>query len=255
MGTACVVSVSWVRVPDASPWCQNVDARSTRSSMDPRLFHIARTTVSVLGSSTVRRAEEKPVSQPAPSVASILSTLTKPRLVDLGRQFGVAIAKPNGVPITESVDHLVASKQLVFSELLEWMRRDELRKAWKKFGLDDRERSRGALAGTLLRAHGVQSVPPVSVFGEIGPQRSVPEPGDVALVRHRQYLVEAVAKPKDASELTRVDLVCLDDDQQGRALSVLWELELGAKVTDPHRGLESFRSIDPPRHFAAYLHA
>src|SRR5690606_32020981 len=156
--------------------------------------------------------------------------------------------------ITESVERLVESKQLVFTELLEWMRRDEMRKACKKFGLDDKERSRAPLAGALIKAHGTQSVPPVPIFGATGPPRSVPEPGDVALVRQRQYLVESVAKPKDATELTRVDLVCLDDDQQGRQLSVLWELELGAKVSNRHRPLEGFASIDPPRHFAAYLH-
>lgn len=195
------------------------------------------------------------MSHAVPSVAALLSTLPKARLVDLGKQFGVAIAKPNGVPITESVERLVESKQLVFAELLEWMRRDELRNACKKFGLENKERSRSALAGTLLKAHGIQSVPPVSIFGDVGTQRSSPEPGDVALVRQRQYLVESVAKPKDATELTRVDLVCLDDDQQGRELSVLWELELGAKVSDRHRPLDAFESIDPPRHFAAYLHA
>jgi hypothetical protein len=153
------------------------------------------------------------------------------------------------------VNRLVESGQLVFRELLEWMRRDELRKACKDFGLNDKERSRAALAGSLLKAHGVQSVPPASIFGDAGPRRSTPARGDVALVRHRQYLVEAVTKPSDPTELTRVDLVCLDDDQQGRELSVLWELELGAKVSNPHQGLDTFQRIDPPRHFAAYLHA
>jgi hypothetical protein len=191
----------------------------------------------------------------APSVRALLSTLPKPRLVDLGRQFGVAIAKPNGVPITESVERLVDSRQLVFAELLEWMRRDELRRACKKFGLDDKERSRSALAAALLKAHGAQSQPPASIFGDVGPERSVPEAGDVAVVRQRQYVVEAVAKPRDATELTRVNLVCLDDDQQGRELSVLWELELGARVNSRHRPLEKFERIDHPRHFAAYLHA
>src|SRR3954471_17584257 len=102
------------------------------------------------GSLSIVSNEEAPLSQPAPSGADLLSTLPKPRLVDLGRQFGVAIAKPNGVPITESVERLVESGQLVFRVLLEWMRRDELRKACKTFGLNDKERSRSALAGSLL---------------------------------------------------------------------------------------------------------
>ncbi len=51
-------------------------------------------------------------------------------------------------------------------------------------------------------------------------------------------------------------LVCLDDDDQGRQLEVLWELELGARVDsrNPH-GLGAIAGLDPPRRFAAYLHA
>jgi hypothetical protein len=39
--------------------------------------------------------------------------------------------------------------------------------------------------------------------------------------------------PGVLSRLLRDDLVCLDDDAQGRALEVLWELELGARVIEP----------------------
>ena len=51
-------------------------------------------------------------------------------------------------------------------------------------------------------------------------------------------------------------LVCLDDDNAGRRLDVPWELEFGAKAHRPeaHR-LGEVDRIDPPRHFAAYLHA
>jgi hypothetical protein len=75
-------------------------------------------------------------------------------------------------------------------------------------------------------------------------------------VRHRQYLVEAVHPPREPKQMTRVCLVCLDDDDQGRPLEVLWELELGARRLDPSRhGLGEVTSLDPPRQFAAYLHA
>ena len=56
----------------------------------------------------------------APTVEKLLSTLPKPRLVELGRQFGVAVAKPNGVPKNESVTRLVQSGQLVFRDLLRY---------------------------------------------------------------------------------------------------------------------------------------
>src|SRR5690606_8740018 len=124
---------------------------------------------------------------------------------------------------------------------------DELRRACKEFGLDHRQRARKPLTEALLRAHGTPTAPPPSIFGDPKKRRSMPAAGDIVKARHRQYLVEAVAKPEAANELTRVDLVCLDDDQQGRPLSVLWELELGAEVCHPHEGLGDFSRIDPPR--------
>ncbi|MBK8266479.1 MAG: DEAD/DEAH box helicase [Nannocystis sp.] len=78
----------------------------------------------------------------------------------------------------------------------------------------------------------------------------------MARCRHRNWLVEAVHPPREdrrnAAHL--VDLVCLDDDAPGRALSVLWELELGATLTEPEAGqLRGLQAFDPPEHFAAYL--
>ena len=53
-----------------------------------------------------------------------------------------------------------------------------------------------------------------------------------------------------------VRLVCLDDDDPGRALDVLWDLELGARVVAPEtHGLGDASRLDPPSHFGAYLHA
>lgn len=47
---------------------------------------------------------------------------------------------------------------------------------------------------------------------------------------------------------------CLDDDNQGRALSVLWELEFGAHVHRPDaHGLGQINQMDEPRRFGAYL--
>lgn len=189
------------------------------------------------------------------SVQHLLSALPKPRLVDMGREFGVRVAKPNGVPATESVAHLVQSGQLVFRDLVEWMRCDELMQVCKSHGLKPPQRSRKAMSELLLDAHRTETVRPASSFGELGPQRLVPEANDVARVRQRQYLVTSVDRPQHARQLTRVDLVCLDDDQPGRALSVLWELELGARVYRREEPLRQFEGVDPPRHFAAYLHA
>jgi hypothetical protein len=53
-----------------------------------------------------------------------------------------------------------------------------------------------------------------------------------------------------------VRLVCIDDDDPGRLLEVLWDLELGARVIAPEaQGLGQTSKLDPPAHFGAYLHA
>ena len=72
--------------------------------------------------------------------------------------------------------------------------------------------------------------------------------------RHRQWLVEEVV-PGDVGESALVKLVCLDDDDPGRALEVLGDLELGAEVIDPEtRGTLKVEALDPPDYFGAYLH-
>ena len=61
-----------------------------------------------------------------------------------------------------------------------------------------------------------------------------PEPGQIAYVRQRRYLVEEVTQPSAVADATLVDLSCLDDDAQGQPLSVLWEHELDARVLLKH---------------------
>ncbi len=81
-----------------------------------------------------------------------------------------------------------------------------------------------------------------------------PEPGRIALVRQRRYLVENVTAPPSPAEATLVDLSCLDDDAQGEPLSVLWEHELDARVLEDD-GWSSVaeKGFDDPALFAAYL--
>jgi hypothetical protein len=68
--------------------------------------------------------------------------------------------------------------------------------------------------------------------------------------------VSEVTPGASPGEATRVAMVCLDDDAQGRPLTIFWELELGARVLAPEtHGLGAVTRLDPPRHFAAYLHA
>ena len=59
-----------------------------------------------------------------------------------------------------------------------------------------------------------------------------PEPGQVVRVRSRQYLVEDVAPRPSPEQQTIVSLSCLDDDSQGTPLTVLWETEIDAEVSE-----------------------
>ena len=82
----------------------------------------------------------------------------------------------------------------------------------------------------------------------------LPEPGQIAYVRQRRYLVEAVIPPPEVGESALVELSCLDDDAQGAPLAVLWEHELDAHVLDDD-GWSAIaeKGFDEPALFAAYL--
>ncbi len=81
-----------------------------------------------------------------------------------------------------------------------------------------------------------------------------PEPGRIALVRQRRYLVENVTPPPSPGDALLVDLSCLDDDAQGEPLSVLWEHEIGARLLeDDGWSAVADRGFDDPALFAAYL--
>ena len=81
-----------------------------------------------------------------------------------------------------------------------------------------------------------------------------PEPGRIAFVRQRRYLVEEVSAPPAKGEATLVGLSCLDDDAQGEPLSVLWEHELDARVIeDDGWSTVAEKGFDDPALFAAYL--
>jgi hypothetical protein len=50
-----------------------------------------------------------------------------------------------------------------------------------------------------------------------------------------------------SDQATRVRLVCLDDDNQGRPLEVLWELELDARILAPEsHGQDEILGLDAP---------
>lgn len=83
----------------------------------------------------------------------------------------------------------------------------------------------------------------------------LPQAGQVLYARQRQWLVEEVI-PGGGEESALLRLVCLDDDDPGRPLELLWDLEIGARVIVPEeQGLGAIAALDAPDSFGAYLHA
>ena len=103
-------------------------------------------------------------------------------------------------------------------------------------------------------AGGPQSPGAAPAGGPPSAGKPAPEPGRIAFVRQRRYLVEEVTEPDGEGEATLVHLSCLDDDAQGQPLAVLWEHELDARILedDGWRAVAG-KGFDEPALFAAYL--
>jgi ERCC4-related helicase len=83
---------------------------------------------------------------------------------------------------------------------------------------------------------------------------SLPAPGQIARIRQRTYLVEQVVKPKRVADSTLVRLSCVDDDNQGQPLEVLWEKELDPTILTGEAWEDvAKKGFDDSRLFAAYL--
>lgn len=190
-----------------------------------------------------------------PTPESVLRSVTQSRLVELARELGVAI--PAAGRKDAQIARLLEGTRLPLPAWLGYLVRDELRAACRDHKIDASSRSRNDLAGALLDAAGLprgrDTIPPIF---EQGGARDVPRRGDVVVVRHRQYLVDAVHSASVGLDATRVSLIGLDDDNQGRRTDVLWELELGARVLDQASGLlGEVDRLDAPRTFGAYYNA
>lgn len=200
----------------------------------------------------MRRGSE---SSPVVTPASALGVLAKARLVELGRELAVSV--PATVTKEQQIERIAKTSGLDIRTLARLLTRDELKQVCRAHDLDDTGRSRVELASRIVgEAYAPGTVPPPLFGTRTRGGHDIPEPGAIVSVRHRQYLVEEVVARPLLGEATRVRMVCLDDDNQGRRLDVLWELELGARVLEPEtHGLGEIDALDPPQHFASYLHA
>jgi hypothetical protein len=219
-----------------------------------------------------------------PSKRSALAALERPRLLELAQGFELAATVSSKAKL---VDQLARSEQAAFSTILGQLSRDELKDICRAHGLDDSGRAKQSIIDRILGRDAEPTLPVLFEESDLEPEpptpppththppaefeptmlpvvrsvptvepSAIPKPGELVSVRQRQYLVESVQPAPGPKQMTRLQLVCLDDDNQGRPLDVLWELELGARRLDPAaQGLGAVETLDPPRHFAAYFHA
>ncbi len=79
-------------------------------------------------------------------------------------------------------------------------------------------------------------------------------PGQVARVRQRIWPVEEVFKSRRSADSALVRLSCVDDDNQGQPLEVLWEKELDPQVlTGEAWEAVASKEFDDSHLFAGYL--
>jgi SNF2 family DNA or RNA helicase len=83
---------------------------------------------------------------------------------------------------------------------------------------------------------------------------ALPEPGQIARVRQRLYLVELATPGTTAADSTLVGLSCVDDDAQGQPLEVLWEREVDTEILSGE-AWDSIakRGFDQAKVFSSYL--
>ena len=85
------------------------------------------------------------------------------------------------------------------------------------------------------------------------PER-LPDVGELVQVRSRRWLVEEVAESSVVGVSALVRLACVDDDNQGRALEVLWAYEPDRWIlTDEGWADLAAKGLDSPRRFSAFL--
>jgi hypothetical protein len=198
--------------------------------------------------------ESSTTTSTAPTSVSILAALTQPRILDLARLFGVRLRAGTTTNKRQLATLLGSQLEGRAPLILRELGREELQAVCRAHGIADGASARRDLVERLSLAAGFdpkRSAPPPPEHHREG----LPKAGQVVRARHRQWLVEDVA-PGEADESALVRLVCLDDDDPGRPLDVLWDLELGAEVVDPETtGVLRADQLDPPDHFGAYLHA
>lgn len=128
---------------------------------------------------------------PAVTVASVLRTLSKERLVDLARDHGLRLnPRDTLAALAREVER---TRALSLSALLARLLRDELKKALTAHELDPEGRGRAELADRLL-AHSGEA--PADAPSDLPADPFAPARGPLAVVRQRQYVITDVVPPR-----------------------------------------------------------
>ena len=188
------------------------------------------------------------------TLASALDALTRDRLFDLARVFGLRLT-PRTLPKRDTV--LAVSRffdERPSLELLEELSPDELRRIAAAHTIPADGRTRRELVGGIAKAVGLERD---AIAEDTGPRGDgLPSVGAIVLARGRQWMVESSVAGDTPAQSALVRLSCLDDDMPGRELELLWDLEIGARVIEPASdGLGKPAALDRPAWFGAYLHA
>src|ERR1035437_4285660 len=88
---------------------------------------------------------------------------------------------------------------------------------------------------------------------------SIPEQGQLAVVRQRRYVVTDVRSGVSGSQIADqpqhlVSLTSIEDDALGEELQVIWEIEPGARAFEKME-LPEPKGFDQPAHLEAFLDA
>ena len=95
----------------------------------------------------------------------------------------------------------------------------------------------------------------VFTVNRIGLPERDPCPGELVQIRSRRWLVDETIPPENPGDSCRVRMSCADDDAQGQALEVFWELEPDRLILEGEAWEDlGKKGFDPPRHFSAFLH-
>src|SRR5687768_5735438 len=123
-----------------------------------------------------------------PTLSTVLSVLTRERLLDLGRATGTGLRPTRDLKrdVADVLSRALGDHRL--EEVLGELGRDELRIVCRSHGLSAEDGKRAALIERVLQAAG-HSPSKRPAQPDYVPER-LPQPGQVLIARGRQWLVE-----------------------------------------------------------------